>query len=108
MGMAYPSPGPSTALAGFNSPTRPPGRWRWVEDAPRPVTKTPPKLRVRRVEDENPFEETWFWTVWHYEDRAGQRSHVSPRWGRASRFEDALAGGLAALHHENQEREKES
>lgn len=70
-----------------------------------PVKIHSPRLRVYRVVD-NPewwdFE-NWHWAVKHYEDSGYRRDCVLSRWGRATRFEDALSGGLAALANEYRE-----
>lgn len=70
---------------------------------PKPTT-TPSRLTVYRVGDkEEEDSEVWHWAVFHYRDQVGQRTHVTTRWGRCTRWEDALGGGLAALANEYRE-----
>jgi hypothetical protein len=65
----------------------------------------PAKARVYYVEPEEAWDlEVWHWCVRHHEDVAGSgRNAVVTRWGRCTRWVDALAAGLAALANEARE-----
>jgi hypothetical protein len=70
----------------------------------RAIRLHPPRARVYTIDWETDrADAAWNWAIWHYEDVAGSRKHITTRWGSCTRHDDATEIALAMLAKEQAE-----